>query len=273
MGKCYIQNLGLIVTNKCNLNCAHCLRGEKNNSCISDRVVEATLDQIKGIWNLAICGGEPTLAIDRIEKIISYVIEKHIKLGELTVTINGTIYSERLLKLLDEINSYIGISSKGINALLAISFDKYHLDEISRLKIEEEFYENLRKYQESKYFYGYRNTKQKLFREGNAINLDEKLTVPLRPIKILMTYADKKRKFNPDNGLCSIGPVITINPEGIVTECDASIKNQENLYNYGNVLEKSIEDIVLEKGEVVSNIRKFERDTHRLLRKHSTYNK
>ena len=271
MGKCYIQNLGLIVTNKCNLNCAHCLRGEKNNSCITDRVVEVTLDQIKGIGNLAICGGEPTLAIDRIEKIISYIIDNHILVEELTVTINGTIYSERLLELLDEINSYIG--SKRINALLAISFDKYHLDEISRLKIEKEFFENLKKYQESKYFYGCRNNNQKLFREGNATNLDEKLTVPLRPIKILMTYADKKRKFNPENGLCNIGPIVTINPNGVMTECDASIKNQEDLYNYGNVLEKSIEDIILEKGEVVSNIRKFERDTHRLLRKHSTYNK
>ena len=271
MGKCYIQNLGLIVTNKCNLNCAHCLRGEKNNSCITDRVVEVTLDQIKGIGNLAICGGEPTLAIDRIEKIISYVIDNHILVEELTVTINGTIYSERLLELLDEINSYIG--SKRINALLAISFDKYHLDEISRLKIEKEFFENLKKYQESKYFYGCRNNNQKLFREGNATNLDEKLTVPLRPIKILMTYADKKRKFNQENGSCNIGPIVTINPDGVITECDASIKNQEDLYNYGNVLEKSIEDIILEKGEVIENIRKFERDTYRLLRKHSTYNK
>ena len=66
MGKCYIQNLALIITNKCNLNCSHCLRGEKNDNCMSDRVIEATLDQVKSIGNLAINGGEPTLSLDRL---------------------------------------------------------------------------------------------------------------------------------------------------------------------------------------------------------------
>ncbi len=271
MRKCYIQNLALIITNKCNLNCSHCLRGEKNNDCMSDKVIEATLNQIQGIGNLAINGGEPTLSLDRLEKIISYVIEKHIPIDEFTITINGTIYSKRLLELLEEINRYIG--SKSVNALLAISLDKYHLDEISKLKIQKEFLENLQKYQESKYFYGYRNTKQKLFREGFAINLDEKLTVPLRPIRPLITYVDKNKKFNRENGLCNIGPLVTINPNGIVTECDASIKNQENLYNYGNVLNNSIEDIILAKGELILKPKKFEKESNRLLKRYWTYNR
>ena len=33
----------------------------------------------------------------KIEKIINYVVEKHIKLREFTITLNGTIYSEKLL--------------------------------------------------------------------------------------------------------------------------------------------------------------------------------
>lgn len=271
MGKCYIQNLSMIITNKCNLDCSHCSRGTKNNNCMSDSVIEATLDQINVVGNLSINGGEPTLAIDRIEKIISYIIEKHVLIDEFTITINGTIYSKQLLELLDEINRYIG--SNNINALLAISLDRYHLDEIAKLKIQKEFFENLKKYQESKYYYGFRNIKQKMFREGNATSLDEKLTVPLRPIKPLITYVGKNKKFDKENGLCNIGPVVSINPEGIITEPDASIENQEKLYNYGNILTDSIEEVILEKGELILKPKKFVRSTNRLLKKYRTYNK
>ncbi len=31
MDKCYVQNLAMIVTNKCNLDYYHCLRGARNN--------------------------------------------------------------------------------------------------------------------------------------------------------------------------------------------------------------------------------------------------
>ena len=108
MSKLYIQNLAMIVTNKCNLNCTHCLRGAKDNNCMSYEVIEATLNQVFAVGNLSINGGEPLLALDRIEKIISYLIEKRIPIDEFTITVNGTIYSEELLKLLDEVNNYIG---------------------------------------------------------------------------------------------------------------------------------------------------------------------
>lgn len=271
MSKCYIQNLAMIVTNKCNLDCSHCLRGAKNNNCMSDNIIEAILDQVVYIGNLTICGGEPTLVIDRLEKIISYIIEKHILMDEFTITVNGTIYSKELLELLDEVNKYIG--SDDINTLFAISLDKYHLDEIKKLGIQKEFYENLIRYQESKYFYEYRAINQKLFREGNATNLDEKLTVPLRPLKPLITYVGKTKKFDRENGLCNIGPLVTINPNGIITECDASIEHQETLYNYGNILNNSIEDVVLDKGELVLKPKKFEKISSRILRKYWTYNR
>ena len=147
MEKCYVENLAMIITDRCNLDCAHCLRGKKCNRDMSDEVVHSTLDQIRSIGNLAINGGEPTLAIEVIEKIINYVIDKRIKLREFTVTINGTIYSEKLLELLDTINEYIG--DEGINSLVAISLDRYHITEVERLKITEEFNENLRRYSES----------------------------------------------------------------------------------------------------------------------------
>ena len=271
MKTCYIQNLALITTNKCNLDCAHCLRGIKDDNDMSDEIIESVLNQVYGIGNLSINGGEPTLALAKLEKIISYVIEKHILVDEFTITINGTIYSEELLKLLNEINNYINPNE--VNTLLAISLDKYHLDEIKRLNMLKEFIKNLDMYEKSKFFCGVRNTNKKLFREGNAVNLDSKLTVPLRPLKPVITYVNKDKKFDIENGLCNIGPVITINTNGIITESDASIKHQKDLYNYGNILEESIEDICLKNGAPILKPKQFERTAAKLLKKYQTYNK
>ena len=77
MKKIAVANLGLIITKRWNLNCAHCLMGG-TNKVMSDEVIDATLSQFSYIMNLSICGGEPLLALDRMEKIFSYIIENKI---------------------------------------------------------------------------------------------------------------------------------------------------------------------------------------------------
>ena len=50
-----------------------------------------------------------------------------------------------------------------------------HYDEVCRLNMKEEWIENINKYTESKHFYDFRKIERKLFREGNAVNLDSNL--------------------------------------------------------------------------------------------------
>lgn len=47
MGKIYIQNLQLLITKSCNLNCVHCMRGKQEQLSISDEIIEKTLQQVK----------------------------------------------------------------------------------------------------------------------------------------------------------------------------------------------------------------------------------
>lgn len=264
----YFPNLGLITNDDCNLDCAHCLRGEKCSNYITNQVIETTLDQATIIGGLTILGGEPTLAVDRIEKIISYIVEKHIALSNLSLTINGTIYSEELIRLLDYISEYIGVKN-GVK--LAISFDKYHKAEILKLGLKEQFEDNVNRYMETKHFYGIRelNPKLKLFREGNAERLDSTITVPLKPFPVVMSYRDSK--VVPGEKACLIGPIVTVNTKGIVTDCDASLSHQETLYNYGNVLEDSLVDICSKRALIVPE-RKFYGRCKRLIKEYDTYN-
>ena len=242
MNKLRIQNLALIVTEKCNLNCAHCLRGGCSDKVMSDNVITATLDQFEFIGNLTICGGEPTLALDRVERILNYIAENKIFVGNVSFTINGTIYSDEFLRLLDYIEPYLEFDKSSLSpAYFGISLDKFHYDEVCRLNMKEEWIENINKYTESKHFYDFRKIERKLFREGNAVNLDSNLTVPLRPMPIFISYYKKGLfnipKFDMNGGKCFIGPLITINVDGIVTECDASLEHQRTIYNYGNIFD------------------------------------
>ena len=279
MSNLYISTLGMIVTNKCNLDCAHCMRGCKNNKDMKKEVIEATLSQIKAIGNLAICGGEPTMALSTIEDIFNYIMKNHIFVEEVTTTLNGTIYSEDFIKLLDTINNYIlkyNELEKGRKSQveIVVSYDQYHFEEIKRLKLYDTFAENLDKYSESIHFYGLRGLmkNKKLFREGNALNIDDKLTVNLRPMPLLATYVGKNKKFDKENGMCNIGPIVSVNTDGIVTECDASIDNQQTIYNYGNILDESLEEIVLKRAKILKP-RKWQKEFNKVINKYEKYNK
>jgi len=275
MRQAYLQNLGVIVTEKCNLNCAHCMRGNKTCISMSDDVINATLDNIYGMGNLAICGGEPTMACDVIEKIFKAIINEKKWVEQVSVVINGSIYSEEFLKLLRYVNKYINKFSKKKNIIkLMISFDDYHTEEIIRLNMTDLYLENLKKYQESEFFYGLKGINGKLFKEGDAKNLSPNITEQLRPMPIYYTYANRKNKFKYDkeNGSLVIGPLITVNPEGIITEANASIENQHIIYNYGNILTESLEEIAKRQGIITKPINWYS-DCKKAIKEYKRYKK
>lgn len=236
----YVETLAIVVTEKCNLNCAHCLRGKKQNRSISSEVISAIFDQVKAIDLLNICGGEPTLAIDEIEEIFKTIIRRRIFLRDIYITINGTIFDDRFYELCEMMESYIqGIDPTG-HVKIGISCDKYHLAEMKKKNIhyrEENF--------ESKFFSNLRelNDDLKLFREGNANELDERSTVPLRPMKNTIIET-KKSKYTTHQ----VGPLITINMDGTITEDNAPYDRQQSVYNYGNVLKDNIVTALLDNG-------------------------
>ena len=247
MSKINLQNLSLIVTNDCNLNCAHCMRGYKNSTDMNKDVIDTTLNQISSIHSLSICGGEPTLALESLNTILEFIKKNDIKIDVFNTTINGTIYSNDFLEILRELNEYVD------ECLFYISSDIYHDNEIKRLNLKKKYIENLIKYRKSELYKGVKklNRNTKLYNEGNASNLDNSLTVDINPMKVYITYMNWKYKFDK-TGECHIGPMITINPEGIITECKASIEHQNDIYNYGNIFDESIEENCLRRGKVLS---------------------
>ena len=257
MKKVNIQNLAMIITDNCNLKCEHCLRGKKEYNNMSREIVETILSQVRFIDNLYLCGGEITLNINTVDYIFKYIINNNIILNEVNAIINGTIFNERLLTSLNYINHYISKVStvdkqKSVN--FYISSDEYHKSELERLNLYKNYLENIKKYQLSKHFSGLYNLPDQLIREGKAINLEKNKTSRLHPSTIYITYVDENNRFNR-NAFCKIGPTLCVNTFGLITELNASIFSQNELYNYGNVMDSTIEKIALSKGKLVKPAR------------------
>lgn len=203
-----------------------------------------TLQQFRYIANLSVCGGEPTLAIQEIEQLFSHVIDNNIRVEGVTTTINGTIYSEDLLRLLAEMDEYMRKSKPVVFEPITrftISRDKYHSIYMQQIGLADGYIDNVNKYSESKYFGGFSQV-GKPIREGNAEQLPwletRKITIP----KPIIYYPKPGGEEN--NEFVWIGPYIAIDPDGNVTEIDASIINQQTKYNYGNVSTEEIYKIM-----------------------------
>lgn len=269
MEKACIQNLGLIITEDCNLDCRHCLRGKKCQKCISKEVIEATLNQCIYIRNLCLCGGEPLMHLEPIIHIIDTILKNHIIVDQISISINGTIYQEDFVTILKSIQDKL---RDGI--YIGISYDKYHIEEIIKRKLKEAFIENINKFSQTPFHVGEKvlDPKIKLFNEGNATFLDSNLTVDLKPIDYAMTYVGNNKHKLDLNGLCYIGPIVSISVDGNITECDSSFENQRTKYNYGNVLTDSIVEVIKTKTSVVNPII-YSLKVRKIAYNHQHYNK
>lgn len=98
-----ITSLGLEVTRKCNEKCEHCMRGEPQNLDLSKKYVDKLLmEKDIIIVNLIFSGGEPLLNEELILYTINKIIDKNLPVLSISMTTNGTIYSEKVLNAFDK---------------------------------------------------------------------------------------------------------------------------------------------------------------------------
>lgn len=113
--KLYFRNLQFEVTRRCGQDCKHCCRGTSQNIDLTKTTVDSFFDnnEIQGIQRLLFSGGEPTLNAKIIDYIVDKIIQKKIEVKVFDLTINGTVYSETLVKALRKLNTYIESLDQG----------------------------------------------------------------------------------------------------------------------------------------------------------------
>ena len=96
------------ITQKCNFRCIHCYEGDKLQKAMAFDNVIYCIDRLieHGVKKLQIIGGEPLLH-SSIEQILEYCKGKF---DEFSIFTNASFVTERICKLLKELNSSVYIS-------------------------------------------------------------------------------------------------------------------------------------------------------------------
>ena len=106
--KFVIYRLLFEVTRRCNLKCAHCMRGDAQNIDLTKEHVDAffNLNQIRSINYLAFSGGEPTLNPGIISYTVDKIIDEHIPVYSMGLITNGQLYSEEIVSAFNKFTDY-----------------------------------------------------------------------------------------------------------------------------------------------------------------------
>lgn len=91
------EQLVIELGRKCNMNCAHCLRGKAENAEISiDNIINA-IKMFDYIGAITFTGGEPVLYQDKIIAVIEVILALDVRVGNFYIASNGTTPSQELM--------------------------------------------------------------------------------------------------------------------------------------------------------------------------------
>lgn len=93
------NDLAIEITRRCNMSCAHCLRGDTQNIDIFLSDIDGLLDQTEAIGMLTLTGGEPSLNLEAMQYIANGLTSRGIPLMMFQIITNGLEYSEKFIAI------------------------------------------------------------------------------------------------------------------------------------------------------------------------------
>lgn len=121
----YVENLHLQLTRNCTLECEHCLRGDRERVNMSTEILDRIFKDVKKVQFLLLTGGEPLLNIEALEHLVELLKSKQIRVNKIILITNGTVLSDRILKVLHELQNYSYLALK-------LSTDIFHNLELEK---------------------------------------------------------------------------------------------------------------------------------------------
>jgi len=121
----YIYELVLETTRKCNLRCAHCMRGNPQRMTMTPQILQAVLSSCTGIGTVTFGGGEPSLAPEVFEEFFNISHWRHINFESFYIVTNGKAHNglSRFMRAVDRLYWMAGEQDA---CSLVVSQDQYH---------------------------------------------------------------------------------------------------------------------------------------------------
>lgn len=119
----HAENLVLELTRRCNFACTHCLRGETENTDMTEEIIDKVMDNFDGFTEVTFTGGEPTLNLDAMEYFFKMAKIRNKSIDCFYVATNGHENQERLANIL--LNAYMDCESQDLCGV-SLSMDDFH---------------------------------------------------------------------------------------------------------------------------------------------------
>lgn len=226
------NNVFIEVTRRCNMCCAHCLRGDAESIDIQEKYIDAFLDNFeKGAYisSLTFTGGEISLNIPAIRYTLKAVKERGIAVGSFYMVTNGKAVDKMADLAMASLEWWAYCDEKDDYMCgLCISSDNFHevIPYESKSILSGLKYNRNDKVTDFHLAY--------LLNEGRAKNLDSNIYKKREP------HVDKlEYEFNKTGDIDFYSGELYLNAIGdVVSGCDWSYKSQKK-YRFGNVMNKN----------------------------------
>lgn len=253
MKKLDVNYMYLEVTRRCTLECAHCMRGNRQNIDMSEEILDNALKDVTRIRELDLGGGEPLLVPQVIESIINKIITYGIRVDKISFTTNGTVLTPRIVELIRKLQSIAPLNVR-------LSHDKFHLLEFYIKKLTERVDRNNEIFTE---LLGY-NPKEKDFvmddgfisRMGRAKLLTQEdldaINKWIKPTYYHLSFEspnnlDVLKMYDWDRDVVQVCGSVVISATGYLTQMDKEYELEDKGPIFGlNIRDKSLLDALIQ---------------------------
>ena len=215
------------VTRRCNMCCAHCLRGDAESIDIQEKYIDAFLDSFEKeayISSLTFTGGEISLNIPAIRYTLKAVKERGIAVGSFYMVTNGKAVDKMADLAMASLEWWNYCDDKDdYSCGLCISSDDFH----EAIPYESKSILSGLKYNRNDKVTDFHRAC--LLNEGRAKNLDSNIYKKREPCVDKLEY-----EFSKTGGIDFYSGELYLNAIGdVVSGCDLSYESQKK-YRFGN---------------------------------------
>jgi MoaA/NifB/PqqE/SkfB family radical SAM enzyme len=225
--KITLTDLVIEVTRRCNMGCAHCLRGDSQDLDLNTEYIDRLLRNVDRIGTITFSGGEPSLNLAAIEYTLAICKHLNIEVGGFYIVTNG---KTNILPLsIVALKWYAYCYEKELCGL-ALSKDMFH-DNID--PDNEEILRGLSFFREDK-FTDFET--MKLIYSGRAEELGGFETVNV-------DWHNEELSVECYDGQYCVESMIYLSANGdIRTNCDTAYEDDE--YVIGNIQDNTLKEII-----------------------------
>lgn len=135
INKVVFNDLAIELTRRCNMSCAHCLRGDAQDADIFLSAIDGLLNQTEAIGMLTLTGGEPLLNLEAMQYITNGLTSRGIPIMMIQIITNGREYSEKFIAIVKRFAEIVQLTQRygygrDVNeswrVQIGVSLDKFH---------------------------------------------------------------------------------------------------------------------------------------------------